>query len=270
MLKSYLKYNIAVFFIILILALSCTKNNNNIKDRYGNDIILPKHIESIISLSPAITEILIDLNISDKITASDSYSKDILLKYNNNKYQDLITFDLASPDAEKLIALNPDIVLVNSLSLFSGSEALDNLKSIGICVIVVPYSETISDIEKDILFISSIFNKDEEGRKIADNMNANIEKIKLISSSITNKKRVYFEIGSMPSFYSFGTNVFLNEMIDIIGAENIFKDRNSWLNVSEESIIHANPDVIRAAINEAAPHLPQWIQDFFFSMAQLL
>ena len=123
MLKSYLKYNIAVFFIILILALSCTKNNNNIKDRYGNDIILPKHIESIISLSPAITEILIDLNISDKITASDSYSKDILLKYNNNKYQDLITFDLASPDAEKLIALNPDIVLVNSLSLFSGSES---------------------------------------------------------------------------------------------------------------------------------------------------
>ena len=249
MLKSYLKYNIAVFFIILILALSCTKNNNNIKDRYGNDIILPKHIESIISLSPAITEILIDLNISDKITASDSYSKDILLKYNNNKYKDLITFDLASPDAEKLIALNPDIVLVNSLSLFSGSEALDNLKSIGICVIVVPYSETISDIENDILFISSIFNKYEEGRKIADNMNANIEKIKLISSSITNKKRVYFEIGSMPSFYSFGTNVFLNEMIDIIGAENIFKDRNSWLNVSEESIIHANPDVILTSVN---------------------
>lgn len=32
----------------------------------------------------------------------------------------------------------------------------------------------------------------------------------------------------------------------------------------------ADPDVIRAAINEAAPHLPQWIQDFFFSMAQLL
>ncbi len=32
----------------------------------------------------------------------------------------------------------------------------------------------------------------------------------------------------------------------------------------------ADPDVIRAAISQASPHLPQWIQDFFLSMAQLL
>ena len=53
----------------------------------------------------------------------------------------------------------------------------------------------------------------------------------------------------MPSFYSFGTNVFLNEMIEIIGAENIFKDRDSWINVSEESIIHKNPDTILTSVN---------------------
>ena len=237
-------------FILISLFLSCSKENtaNTIKDRYGSDIALPENINKVISLSPAITETLIDLNVSDKIIASDSYSKDILIKY-NDIYTNIISFDLASPDAEKIIALNPDIVLVNSLSLFSGSEALDNIKNMGISVAVIPYSENISDIENDILFISSVFNKDKEGREIINKMNDDIEKIRLISSAITNKKSIYFEIASSPSFYSFGTNVFLNEMIEIIGAENIFKDRNSWLNVSEEIIIHENPDVILTSVN---------------------
>lgn len=237
-------------FILISLFLSCSKENtaNTIKDRYGSDIALPENINKVISLSPAITETLIDLNVSDKIIASDSYSKDILIKY-NDIYTNIISFDLASPDAEKIIALNPDIVLVNSLSLFSGSEALDNIKNMGISVAVIPYSENISDIENDILFISSVFNKDKEGREIINKMNDDIEKIRLISSAITNKKSIYFEIASSPSFYSFGTNVFLNEMIEIIGAENIFKDRNSWLNVSEEIIIHENPDVIFTSVN---------------------
>ncbi|WP_028330727.1 ABC transporter substrate-binding protein [Brachyspira alvinipulli] len=246
MIKSYLKNIIALILILLIS--SCSKNNDSIKNRYGDNIVLPESINKVVSLSPAITEILIDLQVSDKIIACDPYSKDILIK-NNGKYTNLITFDLVAPDAEKIISLNTDIVLVNSLSLFSGEESLDNLKNMGLCVIVIPYSKSISDIEDDILFISSIFKKDKEGRHIADNMNANIEKIKLISNSITNKKRVYFEIASLPSFYSFGTNVFLNEMIEIIGAENIFKDRDSWLNVSEESIIYENPDTILTSVN---------------------
>ncbi|MEI0604905.1 ABC transporter substrate-binding protein [Brachyspira alvinipulli] len=246
MIKSYFKNIIALILILLIS--SCSKNNDSINNRYGDNIVLPESINKVVSLSPAITEILIDLQVADKIIACDSYSKDILIK-NNDKYTNLITFDLASPDAEKIISLNTDIVLVNSLSLFSGSESLDNLKNMGLCVVVIPYSKSISDIEEDILFISSIFKKDKEGRQIADNMNADIEKIKLISNSITNKKSVYFEIASLPSFYSFGTNVFLNEMIEIIGAENIFKDRDSWINVSEESIIHKNPDTILTSVN---------------------
>lgn len=246
MIKSYLTNIIALILILLIS--SCSKNNDIINSRYGDNIVLPESINRAVSLSPAITEILMDLGVSDKIIASDSYSKDILIK-NDDKYTNLTAFDLASPDAEKILALNTDIVLVNSLSLFSGSESLNNLKDMGLCVVVIPYSKTIADIEKDILFISSIFKKDKEGRHIADNMNADIEKIKLISNSITNKKRIYFEIASLPNCYSFGTNVFLNEMIEIIGAENIFKDKNSWLNVSEESIIYQNPDVILTSVN---------------------
>ena len=46
---------------------------------------------------------------------------------------------------------------------------------------------------------------------------------------LTTKQKVYFEIGPSPNLYSFGNSTFLNEMIEIIGAENIFKDESPGL-----------------------------------------
>ena len=37
---------------------------------------------------------------------------------------------------------------------------------------------------------------------------------------------------------------FLNEMIELIGATNIFADQDGWIPVSAEQVVAANPDVI--------------------------
>jgi iron complex transport system substrate-binding protein len=79
-------------------------------------------------------------------------------------------------------------------------------------------------------------------------MNADIEAIKAIGDTITEKKTVMFEISAMPAIYSFGSGTFLDEMINIIGTENVFADRDSWISVSEESAIAANPDVILTSV----------------------
>ena len=49
--------------------------------------------------------------------------------------------------------------------------------------------------------------------------------------------------------YSFGSGVYLNEMLEIIGAENIFADRKQWMVVAEEAILDRNPDVILTNAN---------------------
>ena len=76
-----------------------------------------------------------------------------------------------------------------------------------------------------------------------------LDEIKEIGSKITDKKKVYFEIGPAPNLYSFGNSTFLNEMIELVGAENIFKDINGWTSPSEEAVIDANPDVILTNVN---------------------
>ena len=67
--------------------------------------------------------------------------------------------------------------------------------------------------------------------------------------TITEPKTLLFEISPVPYLYSFGTGVYLNEMIELIGAKNVLADQEGWLSVTEESAVAANPDVILTSDN---------------------
>lgn len=238
------------FIIIFIFIFSCNYNNSSsqIKDRAGNEIKIPERIDKIICLSPSITEILIDIGEAYKIISVDSYSKEILEK-NNIDYSEMQIFDMMNPDAEKIISINPDIIFVNTFSVFSGKSSIDVIKSLGLTVAVIPNSDTLAGIEDDIYFLGEVLKLEDKAEEIVFEMKENIEKIKSIGDKIEDKKSIYFEIGAMPNLYSFGTNVYLDDMINIIGAKNIFEDRNSWIAVSEESVLSANPDIIFTSVD---------------------
>ena len=238
------------FIIIFIFIFSCNYNNSSsqIKDRAGNEIKIPERIDKIICLSPSITEILIDIGEAYKIISVDSYSKEILEK-NNIDYSDMQIFDMMNPNAEKIISINPDIIFVNTFSVFSGKSSIDIIKSLGLTVAVIPNSDTLAGIEDDIYFLGEVLKLEDKAEEIVFEMKENIEKIKSIGDKIEDKKSIYFEIGAMPNLYSFGTNVYLDDMINIIGAKNIFEDRNSWIAVSEESVLSANPDIIFTSVD---------------------
>ena len=238
------------FIIIFIFIFSCNYNNSSsqIKDRAGNEIKIPERIDKIICLSPSITEILIDIGEAYKIISVDSYSKEILEK-NNIDYSEMQIFDMMNPDAEKIISINPDIIFVNTFSVFSGKSSIDIIKSLGLTVAVIPNSDTLAGIEDDIYFLGEVLKLEDKAEEIVFEMKENIEKIKSIGDKIEDKKSIYFEIGAMPNLYSFGTNVYLDDMINIIGAKNIFEDRNSWIAVSEESVLSANPEIIFTSVD---------------------
>ena len=242
-----------LFIFLSIFLFSCNNagtNNKNlsIKDRAGNDIVLPEKIENIACLSPAVTDVILALGLADKIIAFDSTSKEIL-QTNNIDVSNIAVFDMLNPDSEKMIAMKPDIVFVNTFSVFSGKNSLDSIKASDICIVVIPNSDTIKSIEDDITFLGNVLNKSGEASNIINVMDKNIENIRAIGESIQNKKKVYFEIAALPNLYSFGTNVYLDDMINIIGASNIFSDKNSWITTTEENVLFANPDIIFTSVH---------------------
>lgn len=215
-------------------------------DRAGASITLPAKVERIISMAPSTTEILIDLGLADKIIAADTNTqKDGLLK------QDIPYFDMMKPDAEKLIALKPDVVFISGMSNAKGNTPFSPLIDAGICVANIPSSSSIEAVYLDIAYIAAVVKQEEKGAKIIANMKKEIEAVRKKGAAIAQdkKKTVYFEIGAAPYMYSLGTGTFINEMIEIIGAKNILADQKSWIAVSDEMVLAKDPDVILTNVN---------------------
>lgn len=242
--KKVLSIMMAVTLVMLTVV-GCSSKEVVIKDREGRDIKVPNKIDRIISTAPSNTEVLVELGLADKLVAVDKYSADVAGIPDNVEL-----IDFSNPDAEKIIGLDPDIIVASGHNKTGSAEDPFKLvEEAGISVAYIPSSNSIQGIYDDITFISEVTNTKEKGKKIVENTKSQIEDIAKKGKDIKNKKKVYFEIGPAPNLYSFGNSTFLNEMIELIGAENILKDENAWISPSAETIIDKNPDVILTNVN---------------------
>lgn len=225
---------------IFVLSGCSSQTDRMVTDREGTEVNIPTKIEKIISTAPSNTEVLMALGLGDKLVAIDKYSTDI-----EGINTELPQIDFLNPDAETIIGLEPDIVIASGHNKTGSVE--DPFKAIseaGIPVVYIPSSDSIDGIYKDIEFIADVVNERSKGKEIVDDMKAQVEEIKAIGDTITDKKSVYFEISPAPYLSSFGKSTFLNEMIEIIGAKNIFENEEGWISPTAEAIIDANPAVI--------------------------
>ena len=165
---------------------------------------------------------------------------------------------MMSVDTETLIALKPDMVFASGISYVGAEDPFKSVRDVGICVADIPSSSSLNDVKLDNQFIADCVGKSTEGQKLNNDMQATIDKVAAIGKTITDKQSVLFSISDSSMLYSFGSGTFLNEMIELIGAVNVFADQQSWISVTTESAVAANPDVILTNVN----YLPDPIADF--------
>lgn len=213
-------------------------------DRSGKEITVPEEITKVISMAPSTSQVLEELGLTDLLIAVDTQTP-----YYVEGTDELPQFDMMTPDCESLLALDPDIVFITGMSYIGSDDPYSELTAAGICVAEIPSSESIAAIQEDILFISQCFGMQEDGEAIVADMDERIQAVSEVGETITEKKSVLFEIAALPYIYSFGEGVFLDEMLDLIGAENVLGDQEGWLSVTEESALAANPDVILTSVN---------------------
>ena len=193
----------------------------------------------IMTLGPAVTETVAALGFGDRIIATDEFSYDI-----PGLNDGIALFDMMSIDLERILVLQPDVILATTMIWAGGGDPLTLISDAGISVVYVPVSESIAGIKEDILFLADVLEVPERGEAIVSELQSEIDKFRAIGQTITNRRTVYFEISPVPWMFSFGHGVFLHEMIELIGAINVLGDQDAWIAVSEEAILALNPDVI--------------------------
>ena len=242
--KTYMKIFIITAVIFSIFGCKAGKGRD-IVDRAGITVKINAPINRIVSTAPSNTEIITDLGQAHKLVAIDRHSVNI-----TGIPEGLPLLDFFYPDAEVIIKLEPDIIIANGHNATGiGEDPFRLLREMGIAVVYLSMSKSIDDIYKDIAFIADLLQVQTNGEELIRSMKAQISEISQRVAHIENKTTVYFEISAAPDMFTFGRDSYLNDMISVIGAINIFENDNWIVMPSAEAIIDRNPDVILTNVN---------------------
>lgn len=216
---------------------------DSVIDREGNLVEVPAEINTIISAAPSVTEILAGLGLADKIIAADMYSADV-----EGIDPAVCTLDFYNLNTEELVALAPDVIIINGISDNGDTDPYAELKAAGTNVVYIPSAVSLDGIKDDIAFLAAYTRTSDKGDELIGTIDSCISDISAKAANITEKKSVYFEISAAPYLYTTGSGTFLNEIIELVGAENIYGGEEGWISNSDETVIAANPDVILTSV----------------------
>ncbi|QPQ37419.1 ABC transporter substrate-binding protein [Lysinibacillus sp. JNUCC-52] len=211
-------------------------------DATGKEIVLEAPPERIISLIPSNTEILFGLGLNDKIVGVNDYD-DYPPEVADKEKVGSMEFNI-----EQIIALKPDIVFAHESGIASLGGAKDQLEAAGVKVFVVTNARDFNETYTTIEQLGRATGKLPEAEKIIANMKVKVEEIEAKLQDVQPKK-VFVETSDEPEIYTPGKDTFMQEMLEMIHAENIAADTDGWFKIDAEQIITKNPDVIVVTYN---------------------
>jgi len=234
------------FAVFTGLLASCGKTTEStaaspstITDQLGRTVTLANLApQRIISLAPSNTEILYALGLSDRIVGVSDFSDyppEAKSKPSVGAYD--------TPNLEKIIAMNPDLVLATEIHQ---TTIIPLLESHGITVVALS-PQTLDDVLTSITLIGKATGTVKEAAKLNATMQKRIKAVTDKTGKLTPdaKPRVFYIIWNDPMMTA-GKGTFIDELINKAGGINIAGDLTSYPTISLENVLIANPQIIIA------------------------
>lgn len=187
----------------------------------------------IVSISPAVTEVLYILKADDKLIANTIYCE----RPQEAKLKDKIG-NIVDINVEKIIALKPDVIITTTMTK---KDKIDKLIKIGLKVEVFYEPKNYNEICEQFIRVASFVDKVEYAKKIIEYSK---EELNIIKDKLKNQreKKVFVEIGKDPLF-TISKESYINDIINFSKAKNIADDTNIGF-YSREKVLEKNPDAI--------------------------
>jgi iron complex transport system substrate-binding protein len=227
--------------IILILTTACAPAApappGATVDDLGRSVNIEQIPQRIISLSPTNTEVLFALGLGDKVvgvTEFCNYPPQALGKEKVGGF--------STPDIEKIIALQPDLILASSIHVQEVIPALEERK----LTVFALAPENLDEILVSIQTVGKITGRQKEALRLVTQMKNRIEVTTDKTQNLDNRPRVFCIIWHDP-LYSVGSQTIEQELIEKAGGMNIFQDAfTGYKTIDLEGVIVLNPEVIIA------------------------
>ena len=217
-------------------------------DAYGNEVTVEAEPETVVSVSPALTEIIYAVGGEDKLIGRSDYCDyppEVL------DIQSVGPIDL--PDTELIVSLNPDVVLASSI--FS-EEAYNALTDAGITVVIGKDETSLEGMIYTVQTVADVIGMHDEGEDLAMGLSDEIAEVydEALETIADDNITVYYcmsygEYGD----YTAGGDTFINDIIKYAGCVNAAEDIEGW-SISTEELLDLDPYIIL---------VPDWGYDAF-------
>jgi iron complex transport system substrate-binding protein len=204
-------------------------------DGIDREVTIDLEPMTIISVAPSVTETIFALGAGDKLVGRTDYCDYPLEVSEVESIGSLMDVNI-----EKIVEINPDIVLA---STHFKEETLEKLENLNIKVAVIISEETFEGVYSNIETIGKIVNKNNEANEIVNTMK---EKVNYVKETVKDldKKSIYYVVGygEYGDFTATG-DTFISEMLETAGGENAAKDAVGW-KYSLEKLVEKNPNIL--------------------------
>lgn len=229
-------------FVLLLVACSGHQGQvavtDTVTDDYGRTVVVPAAPQRVVSLSPAVTEIMFALGAGDLLVGRTDFCV-----YPDAAGDIPSIGGISNLNVERILSMQPDLIISGSMVGKKFTDQFDQMGTPMVCVIEKPKFEALYD---NIKAIGRLVGKEKEADSLIENLKLRMESLLAHGDNSQNFQlpSVYYVVGfGAGGNFTAGGNTFINDIIRMAGGRNIAEDIEGW-SYSLEALMKEDPDYI--------------------------
>ncbi len=191
--------------------------------------------QRIISLAPSNTEILFALGLGDKVMGVTDWCD-----YPSEALEKEKVGGPWTPDVEKILALQSDLILASDANPF---DIITTLEGLELTVFGIKTTD-LYDLLDDIRTVGEITDTEVQAQALTAEMSTGIQAVTNQTEDLEQKPKVFYILGHEPSLWTAGSGTFIHELIEKAGGVNICQNITSYAEITLEYVLARDPEII--------------------------
>ena len=207
------------------------------EDDFGHPVRIGESPRRIVSLNPATTEILFTLGAGSRLVGRSQYD----LWPDSARYVPALG-DGIRPNAEVVLGKKPDLVVLYASE--DNRAAAERLRAAGVSTLSLKV-DSIAEFRRATRLLGGILGDSARAEVVVDSVYGTLERVRAATANLP-RPAVFWHVWDAP-LITIGGGSFMNELVDIAGARNVYADiPGPSKAISLEDVAKRDPDFILA------------------------